>query len=398
MYESEKLKNNVYSILKSDVKYRIYFEDWDNVIDFSTLISEFKEKLDKEILFFVLYSPKGNIIFSSSGFKSSKRSDGFLSALKGDIKYKIEKTEKTEHAYLFNKMGQIKYVQEVYIPISLNGSLNGVLEIYKPFDNMYKEISKVRYKATVITIIGLLIYVAVLYFIIKNIDLREQKLLGKMKNMEKLSTLGEFASKMAHEIGTPLNVIKGTMEIMSEACNCEAAKERIDIVDRQINKINLIIRNYLYATRRPEPNIRKVELKSNVEQIVNELSMIVDENIKFEMDLFEVYVNVDTIFLEQVIINIIKNSIDAIGINEGIIKISFSMEEKSLIIKISDNGPGIPEEIKDKIFDPFFSTKKSGKGTGLGLAVCKELMESMGGILRFNSKPGETVFELGVPC
>lgn len=396
-YEINKIHRNIDLILKTDLKFKVFFNEWTKDLDYSSLINEVSQKLDENVLMFAFYSNKGEMLYSSMPFKPEFMSEGLKKAMNGNNYYEIVNIKENEFNEMFKTKFNYKYVQEIYLPIKSNGSIYGIIEIYKPFDNFLNDINKVRFKATVLTLIGFILFSFTLYFIVYKIELKENILMEKVKSMEKLSMLGQFASKMAHEIGTPLNVIKGTLELMAETCICTNSPSKIGVIDRQVNKINLIIRNYLYATRKPEPHYRVVELKEMIEQIVKELELIYDENITFHVSVGTLRISVDPIFLEQIIINIVKNAVDAIGGKKGNIYIESEKDTDNIYIKITDDGPGIPPEVQGKIFDPFFSTKKSGKGTGLGLAVCKELLESMGGSLSFTSQPGKTVFTLRIP-
>ncbi len=97
--------------------------------------------------------------------------------------------------------------------------------------------------------------------------------------------------------------------------------------------------------------------------------------------------------LSQVIGNLLVNAADAIRKQlDAEISLKALLKENELEITISDNGPGIPDDIQQKVFDPFFTTKEVGKGTGLGLALSKKFLGEMNGTLTFDSKPGETIF------
>ena len=115
----------------------------------------------------------------------------------------------------------------------------------------------------------------------------------------------------------------------------------------------------------------------------------------FENNLPEVYCFPDE--LNQVWTNLIYNSIQAMG---GIGKVRITVrsfienKKKGMLVEIEDYGPGIPEEIQDKIFEPLFTTKKAGEGTGLGLHICKQIMEKQKGSIDFESIPGKTVFRV----
>ena len=102
--------------------------------------------------------------------------------------------------------------------------------------------------------------------------------------------------------------------------------------------------------------------------------------------------------LNQVWTNLIDNAIDAMEVNSGgILEIKTSREKDNIIVSVTDNGPGIPNDIKDRIFDPFFTTKEIGKGTGLGLDVVTRIVRQHQGTIKVNSVPGKTTFVVCFP-
>jgi signal transduction histidine kinase len=101
--------------------------------------------------------------------------------------------------------------------------------------------------------------------------------------------------------------------------------------------------------------------------------------------------------LNQVWTNLIDNAIDAVQ-GDGNIKIRTAGENDRVLVEISDDGPGIPEEIRERIFEPFFTTKDVGKGTGLGLDISYRVVEELGGDIRVLSEPGDTRFQVRLPA
>ncbi|MBE9593182.1 MAG: HAMP domain-containing histidine kinase [Proteobacteria bacterium] len=101
--------------------------------------------------------------------------------------------------------------------------------------------------------------------------------------------------------------------------------------------------------------------------------------------------------LQQVFLNLISNAIDAIS-TDGLIKVISERNDKYIIIKIIDNGPGIPEDQQGKVFDPFFTTKEIGRGTGLGLWISYDITEKLGGTIHLSSREGEgAIFTIQIP-
>jgi two-component system NtrC family sensor kinase len=103
--------------------------------------------------------------------------------------------------------------------------------------------------------------------------------------------------------------------------------------------------------------------------------------------------------LQQVLFNLLNNAVDAVGEDDGSVLVTAEVKENNIIIKVSDNGPGISKENLTRIFDPFFTTKLVGKGTGLGLSICYGIVKRMGGEIHASSVPGSgTTFRISIPA
>ncbi|MGA1845547.1 sensor histidine kinase [Deferribacter abyssi] len=384
--------------LLSATSYYVFRNNWNENMDFSPILNILSN--EPNLIEVIIFSPEGkrlSVLYNKNLLKNEVKSEGLSKALSGEISYSIKKVFDVE------SFGDIKipegteYVQEIYYPVVFGGEVKGVVEIYKDFTEIMDNIDSVRYRASVFSLFGFIIYVLLLYYIVRKIDEKERALKEKVVYYEKLSILGQFASKMAHEIGTPMHVIMGNIDLIQEVYDDDFIKKRCDNIARQINKIQNIIRNYLYVSKKPEPSYESVRLKDLVSDILSDMSFMVSENISLKADVDDVVVFTDKGFVEQILYNFIKNSADSIGENVGSIKVKSKVDGDFVTIYVIDNGKGVDGKLKDKIFDPFFSTKKTGKGTGLGLAVCKELVEVLGGDIFCESKNGETIFGIKIP-
>lgn len=390
----ERFKNS----LMSKTSLYVFKNKWSKGMDFSSLLDILKN--EPYVIEAVVYSTEKqrlDSLFSRDLLNLKEISKGFEMAVNGKIYYELDKIEDIESFKYFVKKGNVEYIQEIYFPVIFNEELKGILEIYKDATEMVHNINHVRLRATLLSILGFLFYVIAIYIVVKNIDEREKKLRQKLADLEKISILGQFASKMAHELGTPIHVILGNADILANAYKDEFILERASNISRQVQKMNTIIKNYLYASKRPEPNISEFNIKELVEQIKSDLSYTISENVQIYSDIDDIELNSDKGFIEQIIFNFVKNAADSIGAEKGEIFIESEIIDNFITIKVTDSGKGVPKEILDKIFNPFFSTKKTGKGTGLGLAVCKELAESLGGEIFCDSIPGKTVFGIKIP-
>jgi len=231
---------------------------------------------------------------------------------------------------------------------------------------------------------------------------------GQLVEAEKLASLGRIAAGVAHEINNPLAIINEKAGLMQDILQLSEdfphkAKflEQIDGIFNSINRCRTITHRLLGFARRVEVTIEPFELNEAIHETVTFLqndiaSKLVRIDLNLSGDLPEI--RSDKIQMEQVFLNLIKNAVDAVA-EGGIISISTSRsDDRFVLVSISDNGPGIPEEMIPHIFEPFFTTKERGKGTGLGLFVSHAILKKLGGKIQVQSEPGRgTTFLIDIP-
>jgi len=233
-------------------------------------------------------------------------------------------------------------------------------------------------------------------------DVTQIKELEKqIQHSDKLALIGQIAAGIAHEIGTPLNVISGNAEyIMMEMGENNPYKEELETIISQAERIANLIKQLLEFARPRKPNYTKVNVNNELHHVVELLKHQFEKsniklNLKFSEDIPSIYADCSQI--HQVFLNIIVNAIQAINQN-GVIEIETFAKDGYVNIKFKDNGVGILPEHLDKIFEPFFTTKEAGKGTGLGLAVSKRIMDEHRGKIEVESTPGKgTIFTVKFP-
>jgi two-component system NtrC family sensor kinase len=215
----------------------------------------------------------------------------------------------------------------------------------------------------------------------------------------KLASIGELATGLAHEINNPLAIISAEQTNISDVIkDLNALPDReetiIKSVERSKNQIQRcagITRKMLQFGRNRETTLEATEIAPRLEEIVGLLRRRasvrnVDITITITEELPSVFI--DPVELEQILVNLIHNSLDAMP-DGGLIEIRAYKERNNVHLEVADNGTGIPPEELDRIFEPYFTTKPVGKGTGLGLSVCFGIVHSWGGRITAESKPGE---------
>ncbi len=209
---------------------------------------------------------------------------------------------------------------------------------------------------------------------------------------EKLASIGRLASGVAHQVNNPLNGIKSCLyAIRKDANNISQTKEYIELISEGIDNIETVVKKLLGFARQPSQSEMVIDVNDSIMKVVGFFDYRLKENkIKLELSLEKNTppIKIDYQLFQEVIMNLLLNSFDAIK-EEGDIKISTTnFDEKNIVIEVADTGSGIEPKIIKKIFDPFFTTKEIGTGTGLGLSVCLGIIESHNGRIEVESDPG----------
>lgn len=227
---------------------------------------------------------------------------------------------------------------------------------------------------------------------------------------EKLAATGRLAAGFAHEIGNPVAIVQGYLELVQQRSYSE--DEKLDFVKRSLKELNRID-SLLFQLMDLSKNQKKAEQPVDPVVVIRELIETLSTNfsksntqVKLESNEKRLLIFCDRDVLRQVLLNFFLNSIDAIeeiqSIREGKIHCEitcqFVGEIKFVIITVEDNGTGIEQSKLQYIFDPFFTTKPVGQGTGLGLSVAHRLIESMNGKIEVDSRHNEgTTFTIYIP-
>ena len=241
---------------------------------------------------------------------------------------------------------------------------------------------------------------------------------GQIVQNEKMTALGELTASVAHELNQPLNVIKiiaqSLLRNIGQINADEELKEDLQDIVGQVNKMAEIIDHMRVFSRKSagekKDNVDLNELFEGVFKFVGQ--QLENHRIEVKKDLAGDLANVagDPIRIEQIFMNLITNArnvLDDVDQQEKTIIVrTYNLEQNksplhvnSVVAEVEDNGPGVPEDIRDKIFEPFFTTREPGKGTGLGLSVASEVIEEHDGKMELETEKGEyALFRVILPA
>jgi signal transduction histidine kinase len=210
---------------------------------------------------------------------------------------------------------------------------------------------------------------------------------------EKLATMGELASSIAHELNNPLATVSLRVEsLITQSTGDDPRLRELDIIGKEIERMSNLVSNLLQFSRRSQPQISTVNVSDEIEKTLElvhyhlrKQNIAVAREFKPEGPL----IHADRQQMRQLFLNLFTNAGDAMP-EGGTLTISVTNrpEEKEICIEIADTGVGIPPEILPKVLEAFYTTKPEGKGTGLGLAICKRIAQAHNGTLNITSEGG----------
>ncbi len=235
--------------------------------------------------------------------------------------------------------------------------------------------------------------------------------LEQLRHADRLMTVGKLASGVAHELGTPLNVIEARASMVAAGETSEdESRAYARIIVESCERMTRIIRQLLEFARRREPEKAPGDVKAIARKTIELLAPLAEKKkvrLRLRNDVSDATLRVDEVQLQQVLTNLVMNAIQAMT-NEGDVLVRISAERACdasggtegdyLCVRVQDEGSGIAREHLGHIFEPFFTTKDVGEGTGLGLAVAYGIVQEHGGWIEVHSEMGiGSLFSIYLP-
>lgn len=278
------------------------------------------------------------------------------------------------------------------VPILFDENLIYGVIILTPTSSFFSEIENqlLIVQQQTIIFLSIMVSVIVIFIIIRNKIIKRNKIIYDLKKQsdqlknERLATIGQLTSRIAHDLRNPLSSIKNTVEIMEiefEKKLNENMKENLERLKRGISRLSHDVEDVLDFVKVVPLKIEKMSLRSLIDASIDRIDV---NSIKMKLPQNDIEIFCDPLKLEIAFINILQNAVDAIDKN-GQIEIRFIDNHSEVIIEFEDNGIAIPEEILLKIFEPLFTTKM--KGIGLGLVTTRNIVEQHKGTITVKNNP-----------
>jgi len=218
------------------------------------------------------------------------------------------------------------------------------------------------------------------------------------REREKLATLGKAAAVVSHELRNPFNVIRGAMALLRSRVAGSDGASLLSVVDEEVRKGDLFIRDFLAACREPVSRLRRLDLALFLEEFADRWPRESFPGLDLHLDLpgEEFHVEADTFQLSRVFQNLVRNAAEASG-GEGRVEVRCRQQgDRGVLVTLSDDGPGIEERHIPSLFEPFYTTKRTG--TGLGLSIVRGIIEAhRGRISAERGADGGAVFRIWLP-
>jgi iron only hydrogenase large subunit-like protein/nitrogen-specific signal transduction histidine kinase len=245
-----------------------------------------------------------------------------------------------------------------------------------------------------------------LHKLVDELNLSNEKLASAqmaLKQSEKLATMGQLSAGIAHELNNPLGVITMYSNILRDEAPLDAAiRKDLELIVEQASRCKNIVGGLLNFARKNQVRHEETNFEMFVRHSLTSVINPGNVEVRFKSTMEDPLVQIDQDQMMQVLTNIFKNAIEAMP-DGGVLSVDVSGNGKQVELSVTDTGVGIPEENKDKLFTPFFTTKKMGKGTGLGLPLIYGIIKMHRGQVDITSNadpekaPTGTIFKITMP-
>jgi signal transduction histidine kinase len=355
----------------------------------------------ENVKYIVLQDTLGIIVSSqvATSMTSIYNDPFLLKAKPGNI---LSRFLKTEHGDIL----------EVIQPLIIDGYNLGLIRIGLSTDAFNDITDRAKKNLFILFLVTVLLAAFIsMYFILRQnyllLNHEHDRILSDVMKMEeearrseRLTSMGRLAAGVAHEIRNPLNSINMLVQLLSSEFEVEVNKTQyqnfLSSIKKEIERISIIVDNFLKFSRPPKLKKENISLKS----VIEDVAAVVTE--KTKKDHLDIKIDVEPTIMclcdvnqmKQALLNLMLNAMEAIGAN-GSIRIEAELKDEKILLRISDSGPGIPEDIIGSIFDPYFTTKENG--TGLGLSIVHRIVSMHNGSITASNSGNGAAFTIILP-
>ena len=344
--------------------------------------------------------------------------DELKEALGGAVTVEIKTLENREHAY---ERPSFTTLAEVYVPIvsRTTGQVVGVVEIYKNPIRLLTAIQRARIVIWTISLAGALSLYLVLFPLVRQVygrQVREEALEAHAAELEaevtarnreietqrealfqteKIAAMGQLLAGVSHELNNPLSTIVGYTQLLRLRAGSGPMAEQLEKIEKSAERCTRIVTNFLALARQYPPERQIIHLNQLVDEAVELLAypLRIDGVVvvrRLASDLPQLWA--DPHQIQQVVVNLLTNAHQALRdvstSRRLVLTTRYERVEDRIVLEVADSGPGVAADVRGRIFDPFFTTKAPGQGTGLGLSLCRGIIDAHEGTLRLEPTPG----------
>ena len=330
------------------------------------------------------------------------------------LKLKLENFDISETTEYFNENIKFETITKYGIPLTLiiTCLVIGIFIFHVILSEENKDSKIFDLFLLVISIIGIFVLITLILnkHVSKLVKMRTHELevqkntlenlveekTRELLKQERLSAIGELSGRVAHDLRNPLSVIKLTVELLKKQPSNKKLSDsdiqtRLDTINNNILRISHQVDDVLGYVRHSPLRLSNTSVCGIIKTSIEKIN--IPSNVQIVMPENDVNINCDPIKIDAVFINFLINSIQAMSDGGGKITINISENQDKVKLEFSDTGSGIPEDVIDNVFEPLFTTKQ--KGTGLGLASCKNIIEQHHGTISVKNNP--TTFTIEIP-
>jgi signal transduction histidine kinase len=289
----------------------------------------------------------------------------------------------------------------VATPVVRDGRLDGAVLVTVALTPVVRLRNEGRLLATAIAVFAILGITALIHLLLAGLERQHTLMREELWRVRELATVGQTMANVAHQVGTPLNLVSAHVQLLQQELPANPnAQRRLGIISEQIDRVTTSVRDLLDRLR-PNAAARFIALRPMLERLV-ESGQVLAAAQRARVVLAAAddlpFVFGDETQFELALANLVNNALDAMP-GGGSVLVAAQRAADGVVVEVSDEGAGIPPHLMERIFDPWVTTKPAGRGTGLGLSIARDVVQRMGGTITAHARDGGgTIVRVAVPA